>query len=140
MVLLLLSDNTVNGISVLLQSPVVFACMPMFVSIDLHSSKPCFPFSSSIRIRFIRSHRPHAAPNKYSPFLKVVLMCVPWFKSLRLLRIKILHVLNGNIFTATPLGFWTRLPRFVRRISFRPYLRLNHRTSSHPGSNSPVTA
>ena len=35
-----------------------------------------FPFSSPLRIRFIRSHRPHAAPNKYSPFLKVVLVWV----------------------------------------------------------------
>ena len=24
--------------------------------------------------QFLRSHRPHAAPNKYSPFLKVVLV------------------------------------------------------------------
>ena len=41
--------------------------------------------------------------------------CISWFNSLRPLRIKILHVLNGSIFTATPLGFWTRLPRCVRR-------------------------
>lgn len=39
MVLLLLTDNTVNEISVLLQSPVAFTCMPMFVSIDCHSEK-----------------------------------------------------------------------------------------------------
>ena len=31
------------------------------------------------------------------------------------MRIRILHVLNGSIFTATPLGFWTRLPRCIRR-------------------------
>ena len=35
-----------------------------------------FPFSSSIRIRFIRSHRPHAAPSKHRGFREVVLMCV----------------------------------------------------------------
>ena len=47
---------------------IVLNCMPMFVSIDSHSKKPCFPLSSSIGIRFIRSHRPHAAPSKYRGF------------------------------------------------------------------------
>ena len=38
-----------------------------------------FPLSSSIRIRFIRSHRPHAAPSKYRSFRDVVLVCVRRF-------------------------------------------------------------
>ena len=47
------------------------------VSIDSHSENHVFPFSSSICIQFIRSHRPHAAPSKYSGFSEVVLVCVP---------------------------------------------------------------
>ena len=41
-----------------------------------------FSLSSSIRIRFIRSHRPHAAPNKYRGFREVVLVCVLRFKDI----------------------------------------------------------
>ena len=48
--------------------------------------KRVFPFSSSIHIRFIRSHRPHAAPSNFSkiPYRdlrKVVLLYVAYFKS-----------------------------------------------------------
>ena len=39
-----------------------------------HSENCFLPFGSPIRTRFIRSHRPHAAPNEYSPFLNVVLV------------------------------------------------------------------
>lgn len=41
-----------------------------------HSEKLFFSFSSPIRIRFIRSHRPHAAPNKYRGFREVSLLAL----------------------------------------------------------------
>ena len=54
----------------------------MLVSVDLHSEKPFFPLSSSIYIRFIRSHRPHTASRKHQSFLKVVLVLVSIFVSI----------------------------------------------------------
>ena len=49
----------------------------MFVSIDLHSSKPCFS------VQFVDTYSIHSFPppsrrtSNHSHFLKVVLMCVP---------------------------------------------------------------
>ena len=49
---------------------------------SLHYSKPIDSHLKNCarsvrRYAFIRSHRPHAAPNKHSPFLKVVQVCLP---------------------------------------------------------------
>ena len=38
-----------------------------------HNPNSLFPTASNHR-QFLRSHRPHAAPSKYSSFLKVVLV------------------------------------------------------------------
>ena len=43
-----------------------------------------FPFISSTRIRFIRSHRPHAAASKYRGFREVVLVCVHYLANIGL--------------------------------------------------------
>ena len=41
-----------------------------------HNTNSLFPTAANTHRQFIRSHHPHAAPNKYSPFLKVLLVSV----------------------------------------------------------------
>ena len=60
------------------------------VSIDSHSENRVS--RSARRYAFIRSHRPHAASNKYSPFLKVVLVCVPIKFAYRLVAIYAIYL------------------------------------------------
>ena len=41
-----------------------------------HTPNSLFSAAANTNRQFLRSHRHHATPNKYSPFLKVVLVCV----------------------------------------------------------------
>ena len=56
-----------------------FDTIPRPLISNHQSHQPCLTPNAGY-FRFIRSHRPHAAPSKCSPFVNVVLVCVPTFK------------------------------------------------------------
>ena len=64
------------------QPPIRRLALPLIRSITVirpttpHNPISLFPAADNRHRQFLRSHRPHAAPSKYKPFLKVLLVSV----------------------------------------------------------------